>query len=935
MRLQTDPEIDDFLRAHFNETEQKLFATIPLGVMKADAWRYLIIQQKGGLYADRDVEFGAYSMEFWQESMPRVVYLQAMERLLIGVFNNHGVVMGPRAHHLMERAERFFGQLKPATNRTEFERIFHRNLPWHGCRVQAFGGGTKEGKGAAAEREDDHSEGTAGEGDVAHDDPAKSPDGGEEQDTRIHHPIGPHLPKSSRNKGRRRLQGSVREIFFAHPPDPSQLDGPTPSIKDYSSFEALPTDDRTICLKDVVVALGFSWPGAGTTAGLHEDSKKVCDSVVDVWQRGLCERYRRRMLGIEIVSNRNYGAVGERGDHVRGAGGGEHHDRTGEDEHRNGADRRPEHRQSQHRDENRRLLSRSDEEHPQQHRRLLSRSDEANEEHPQQHRRVLSRSDEEHPQQHRHLLSRSDDARGSVFLQTLPEPALWSRGFRLHEFDQSSEVREVPWEVQRLHAVNPQHLARTPAEAELLRRTSGAVDLQETEVYEGGPQPRLFFPASASVPWAFRRAAVEYTKANYAARIVDAGRLRIVDEGMGGTGARQWLRRDGGERDALEVNSGARVEVIDDAGELEKAEEEVYQLEGELKRGDVGEGGGDVGGEGESGRVGEQMGEDASVVFLPRRGPPRGKRTKPADRTDTTTQDGGTLISPEQRGAPSTQHQPFCGAFVGIENNYRLLQWAFHADQPRHPLFDAVVHDLWYSISVEAASCKPKHKDQIDWIFHLAGPSFFSAAVFKYFGCDRHFRKEDVGRFDTGENLDAAKRTGQRIWDMALWLLHGDRRYWDDERCVVLKDGVELEGMLLGELREDEDVVAVGGEGEHRRICPCSPAWQHVREMRNPRWKGAEKHRPACILPQPYFGGDVGESIAISDMSSFPPFAPVTGHPIYLRNHFASQNFPDLPPFIPWVEKPVTPEEKKKQITWLEGDCPTEGTLAAKRRAGK
>lgn len=45
---------DKFMKANFDEKTYKAYSILPMGVMKADLWRYCIIYKHGGIYADVD-----------------------------------------------------------------------------------------------------------------------------------------------------------------------------------------------------------------------------------------------------------------------------------------------------------------------------------------------------------------------------------------------------------------------------------------------------------------------------------------------------------------------------------------------------------------------------------------------------------------------------------------------------------------------------------------------------------------------------------------------------------------------------------------------------------------------------------------------------------------------------------------------------------------
>lgn len=49
-----DNQIDYFIKKHFNNKIYKAFKALPLGVMKADMWRYCVLYKYGGVYSDID-----------------------------------------------------------------------------------------------------------------------------------------------------------------------------------------------------------------------------------------------------------------------------------------------------------------------------------------------------------------------------------------------------------------------------------------------------------------------------------------------------------------------------------------------------------------------------------------------------------------------------------------------------------------------------------------------------------------------------------------------------------------------------------------------------------------------------------------------------------------------------------------------------------------
>lgn len=51
-----DDEIDTFIHDHFDRATLDVFRALPLGVMRADMWRYAVLYIEGGVYADLDAE---------------------------------------------------------------------------------------------------------------------------------------------------------------------------------------------------------------------------------------------------------------------------------------------------------------------------------------------------------------------------------------------------------------------------------------------------------------------------------------------------------------------------------------------------------------------------------------------------------------------------------------------------------------------------------------------------------------------------------------------------------------------------------------------------------------------------------------------------------------------------------------------------------------
>jgi len=55
-QLYDDSDIENFIRNNFDPSYLEFYHQLPLGVMKADLWRYLIILKEGGYYTDIDTQ---------------------------------------------------------------------------------------------------------------------------------------------------------------------------------------------------------------------------------------------------------------------------------------------------------------------------------------------------------------------------------------------------------------------------------------------------------------------------------------------------------------------------------------------------------------------------------------------------------------------------------------------------------------------------------------------------------------------------------------------------------------------------------------------------------------------------------------------------------------------------------------------------------------
>lgn len=81
VKFQDDDQIARFVTDHLGASVGKLLRSLPLGVMKADLWRYAVLHKHGGVYADLDT-ICRHPIENWSS---------APKGLIIGVENLSGV----------------------------------------------------------------------------------------------------------------------------------------------------------------------------------------------------------------------------------------------------------------------------------------------------------------------------------------------------------------------------------------------------------------------------------------------------------------------------------------------------------------------------------------------------------------------------------------------------------------------------------------------------------------------------------------------------------------------------------------------------------------------------------------------------------------------------------------------------------------------------
>jgi alpha 1,6-mannosyltransferase len=86
IKLLDDTDISDYIKNSWDERMLKFFYALPVGVMKADLWRYLILATEGGIYSDLD-STSLRPIELWP--VGDVQINEDQDYLLIALENNH------------------------------------------------------------------------------------------------------------------------------------------------------------------------------------------------------------------------------------------------------------------------------------------------------------------------------------------------------------------------------------------------------------------------------------------------------------------------------------------------------------------------------------------------------------------------------------------------------------------------------------------------------------------------------------------------------------------------------------------------------------------------------------------------------------------------------------------------------------------------------
>ena len=79
-----DDDMESYIREKWNEETYEFFEALPLGVMKADLWRYLILATEGGIYSDID-SICCTPIRDWTKE----VQITTNDILLVAIENNN------------------------------------------------------------------------------------------------------------------------------------------------------------------------------------------------------------------------------------------------------------------------------------------------------------------------------------------------------------------------------------------------------------------------------------------------------------------------------------------------------------------------------------------------------------------------------------------------------------------------------------------------------------------------------------------------------------------------------------------------------------------------------------------------------------------------------------------------------------------------------
>ena len=81
--LYDDEDIEKYIKNYWSTKMYKFFQALPIGVMKADLWRYLILKTHGGVYSDIDSEC-LKPISLWEDEQK----FDTKDILLVGLEND-------------------------------------------------------------------------------------------------------------------------------------------------------------------------------------------------------------------------------------------------------------------------------------------------------------------------------------------------------------------------------------------------------------------------------------------------------------------------------------------------------------------------------------------------------------------------------------------------------------------------------------------------------------------------------------------------------------------------------------------------------------------------------------------------------------------------------------------------------------------------------
>jgi mannosyltransferase OCH1-like enzyme len=103
-----DDEIENYILTNWDSDTYRFFKSFPIGVMKADLWRYLIVTEQGGVYTDID-SICCLPIDYWTTYLGSINKIESEKPLLfIGMENEYSfcqwTFMATPKHPAMEYA---------------------------------------------------------------------------------------------------------------------------------------------------------------------------------------------------------------------------------------------------------------------------------------------------------------------------------------------------------------------------------------------------------------------------------------------------------------------------------------------------------------------------------------------------------------------------------------------------------------------------------------------------------------------------------------------------------------------------------------------------------------------------------------------------------------------------------------------------------------